>query len=234
MRSLRREAFLLGYPTTAASSSFVATSRRAPTEGWWSCALHPDVLGAERGDAYSPGFDRWAVEILAPRARRGSPALDGVATGIDGVSLGGLHSLEIGLCAPGKVFGVVGALQPCVRGRIDRRSPATSPLRRVRRSGCACDLPRRRVPPRRLGLDAAMRARGIAHDLRVVAGPHDYVFNRDQAGSRCRPSRPALRGLAQQRVEGLPAGWPPLQPMRGPARPSSPRRARRSCRRACR
>ena len=32
------------------------------------------------------------------------------------------------------------------------------------------------------GDEAALRARGVAHDVRELAGPHDYVFNRGPGG----------------------------------------------------
>jgi acetyl esterase/lipase len=142
----------------------------------------PDVLGTDAG-ALQQSFDRWLVDELVPRARRELPVLaDRAATGIDGVSLGGLHSLEIGLAHP-EVFGVVGALQPAVRNRLDRvlaryaPSPAR-PAQRVRLVTSRGDVYRRDVA----ALDAALRARGVAHDLRVLAGPHDYVFNRGPGG----------------------------------------------------
>ncbi|MDB4929355.1 MAG: hypothetical protein JWM10_1839 [Myxococcaceae bacterium] len=142
----------------------------------------PDVLGADAG-ALQQGFDRWVVDELVPRARRELPVLpDRAATGIDGVSLGGLHSLEIGLAHP-EVFGVIGALQPAVRNRLDRvlsrYAPSPSrPAQRVRLVTSRGDVYRRDVAD----LDAALRARGVAHDLRVLAGPHDYVFNRGPGG----------------------------------------------------
>ena len=142
----------------------------------------PDVLGPDAG-ALQQGFDRWVVDVLVPRARRELPVrAERAATGIDGVSLGGLHSLEIGFAHP-EVFGVVGALQPAVRGRLDRvltrYVPAPQrPVQRVRLVTSHGDVYRRDVD----ALAAALRARGIAHDVRELAGPHDYVFNRGPGG----------------------------------------------------
>jgi len=182
LRSLRREAFL-GHVDEGRFQQLRRDLAARPYQGMVVVApFTPDVLGADSGTLQS-GFDRWVVETLVPRARRELPVLaDRAATGIDGVSLGGLHSLEIGLAHP-EVFGVVGALQPAVRGRIDRvlaryvASPSRPP-QRVRLVTSRGDVYRRDVG----ALDAAMRARGIAHDLRVVAGPHDYVFNRGPGG----------------------------------------------------
>ena len=142
----------------------------------------PDVLDADAG-TLQHAFDAWVVSELVPRARRELPVLrEREATGIDGVSLGGLHALEIGLAHP-ETFGVVGALQPAVRNRVDRvlarYSPSASrPVQRVRLVTSHDDVYRRDVT----ALDVAMRARGIEHDVRVVAGPHDYVFNRGPGG----------------------------------------------------
>lgn len=142
----------------------------------------PDVLGPDAG-ALQQGYARWLVEALVSRARRELPVrAEREATGIDGVSLGGLHALEIGLAHP-EVFGAVGALQPAVRGRVDRvlahySAAAGRPSQRVRLVTSRGDVYRRDVA----ALSEAMRARGVAHELRVLAGPHDYVFNRGPGG----------------------------------------------------
>lgn len=199
MPSLRREAFL-GHVDEGRFSQLRRDLAARPYRGMVVLApFTPDVLGADAG-ALQQGFDRWVVETLVPRARRELPVLgDRAATGIDGVSLGGLHSLEIGLAHP-EVFGVVGALQPAVRGRIERvlsrYAPSPSrPPQRVRLVTSHGDVYRRDVA----ALDAAMRARGIAHDLRVVAGPHDYVFNRGPGGVEMLLFHDrALRGLSAE------------------------------------
>jgi len=78
---------------------------------------------------------------------------------------------------------VVGALQAAVRNRVERvmgrhlPSP-TRPAQRIRLLGTRSDRLTRDIN----ALDAAMTARGIAHDLRVVEGPHDYIFNRGAGG----------------------------------------------------
>jgi hypothetical protein len=199
MRPLRREAFL-GHVDEGRYSQLRRDLAARPYQGMVVVApFTPDVLGADAG-ALQQGYDRWLVETLVPRARRELPVLgDRTATGIDGVSLGGLHSLEIGLAHP-EVFGVVGALQPAVRGRIDRvlsryvPSPSRPP-QRVRLVTSRGDVYRRDVA----ALDAALSARGIAHDLRVLAGPHDYVFNRGPGGVEMLLFHDrALRGLAAE------------------------------------
>lgn len=180
--SLRREAFL-GQLDEARYQQLRRDLAARPYQGLVVVApFTPDVLSPDAG-ALQQGYDRWVVETLVARARRELPVRgERTATGIDGVSLGGLHALEIGLAHP-EVFGVVGALQPAVRGRIDRvlaryaPSP-TRPAQRVRLVTSRGDVYRRDVA----ALDEALRARGVDHDLRVLAGPHDYVFNRGVGG----------------------------------------------------
>ena len=138
----------------------------------------PDLLDQpERATVYA----RWLVEVLIPRARRELPVLPGrAATGIDGVSLGGLLALEAGLAHP-EVFGVVGALQPAVRRRIPRvlaRLREGGPSQRIRLLTSDRDYLR----PDVRALHRALEGRRVAHDFVEVAGPHDYVFNRGAGG----------------------------------------------------
>jgi hypothetical protein len=182
MPSLRRVAFL-GHVDGGRLARLRRDLAARPYQGVAVVApFTPDVLDADAG-ALQQSFDRWLVEALVPRARRELLVRsERTATGIDGVSLGGLHALEIGLAHP-EVFGVVGALQPAVRGRIGRvlarYAPSPSrPAQRVRLVTSYGDVYRRDVA----ALAEALRARGVAHDVRVLAGPHDYVFNRGPGG----------------------------------------------------
>lgn len=199
MPALRREAFL-GHVDAGRYALLRRDLAARPYRGLVVVApFTPDVLGTDAG-VLQHGFDRWLVETLVVRARRELPVLgERSATGIDGVSLGGLHALEIGLAHP-EVFGVVGALQPAVRGRVERvltryvPSPARPP-QRVRLVTSHGDVYRRDVA----ALDDALRARGIAHDVRVLAGPHDYVFNRGPGGVEMLLFHDrALRGLGPE------------------------------------
>jgi hypothetical protein len=138
----------------------------------------PDLLDEpERATRYA----RWLAEVLVPRARRELPVLAGrAATGVDGVSLGGLLALEAGFAHP-EVFGVVGALQPAVRRRIPRvlsRLRAGAPPQRLRLLTSDRDYLR----PDVRALHRALASRRVAHELVEVAGPHDYVFNRGAGG----------------------------------------------------
>lgn len=178
---LRREAFL-GFVSTERFNRLRADLRARPYRGLVVVAPYtPDVLNADAGDL-SSAFGQWVVDALIPRARRELPVVaTREATGIDGVSLGGLAALEVGLSHP-EAFGVVGALQPAVSARVERvmaRLPAgPRPPQRLRLVSSTHDV----FLPSVRALDRAMRARGVAHDLRVVEGPHDYVFNRGAGG----------------------------------------------------
>jgi enterochelin esterase-like enzyme len=176
------EAFL-GLVAPSRLDALRAELRRVPYRGLVVVAPYtPDVLRDVGGVAHQ-AYERWVVEALVPRARAMLPVLaTREATGIDGVSLGGLHALWIGLAHP-ETFGAVGALQPAVRGRQDlvaaRYAPAaTRPAQRVRLVTSDRDVLRDDVQ----ALSDTFRARGIAHELRVVVGPHDYVFNRGPGG----------------------------------------------------
>ena len=181
-RPLRLEAFL-GHVDPARFATLRRDLAARPYQGVVVlCPFTPDVLDADAG-VLQRSFDRWVVGPLLERARRELPVLPGRdATGIDGVSLGGLHALEIGFAHP-ETFGVVGALQPALHGRVGRvmtrwSQVASRPSQRVRLVTSHDDIYRRDVA----ALSEAMRAVGVPHDVRVLAGPHDYVFNRGPGG----------------------------------------------------
>jgi hypothetical protein len=132
------------------------------------------------GIGYAVTFEdwaRWLGETLLPRVRRETPALDGArATGIDGVSLGGMTALQIGLSHP-ELFGAVGALQPAIRGAVgDYVELAAQKLggRPLRLVTSTEDFFRDAVT------DASdrLKSKGIAHDFLLTQGPHDYAWNK--------------------------------------------------------
>jgi enterochelin esterase-like enzyme len=78
-----------------------------------------------------------------------------------------------------ETFGVVGALQPAVRTRhasVLARYVSSSqrPSQRIRLVTSLGDSLRADVTE----LDAAMSRARIAHEFKILQGPHDYVFNR--------------------------------------------------------
>jgi enterochelin esterase-like enzyme len=145
------------------------------------CPYTPDILAGDRGFSLAAPLARFIVNELLPRVYRETPAL-GTArgTGIDGVSLGGRAALLVGLARP-EAFGTVAALQPAFDGaeavalaKRARAALATNPSLRLRLLTSDGDyfLGATRAIAR------AFERHGVPHELAVVAGPHDYAFNR--------------------------------------------------------
>lgn len=124
-------------------------------------------------------FDHWLSVDIIQRAQRELPVMPGREhVGIDGISLGGLHSLWTGLGHP-EVFGSVGAMQPAVRTRINAisaryRRSRTRPTQSIRVSTSTDDTLRPDVEQ----FHRALQNRHISHDFQIFVGPHDYPFNR--------------------------------------------------------
>jgi enterochelin esterase-like enzyme len=178
-RGSLQPADLEGLVTTDRLRTLNASLGRAAYEGVVVLLpFTPDVRGDLGGPAHRR-FERWLLGPVLARARRELPVRAGrESTGIDGVSLGGLHALWTGLAHP-EVFGVVGAIQPAVRRRASQVLARFSagrgrPSQRIRLVTSTRDALRDDV----LSLDRAMSAAGIDHEVRVLEGPHDYVFNR--------------------------------------------------------
>lgn len=166
---------LQGFVTPGRLAELNAELARRPFGGVIvACPYLPSGIG------YALTFDdyaRWLGEVLLPRVRRETPAAaEARATGIDGVSLGGMTALQIGLSHP-ELFGVVGALQPAIRGGV----------------GDLVELAAQRLGGRPLRLvtstedyfrdsvtDASerLKSKGIAHELLLTQGPHDYAWNK--------------------------------------------------------
>jgi len=186
-RALRRSPFARDAFLGWVSSSRYAVLRRdlaaRPYRGVVVVAPYTPDYMEEANAGRVPAYAEWIVQQLVPRARRELPVLTTrEATGIDGVSLGGLVALETGFLHP-QTFGVVGSLQAAVLGRTDRvlarwQASPTRPAQRLRL------LTSRGDPLRGANeaLHGALTVRGVAHDWRVVEGPHDYVFNRGAGG----------------------------------------------------
>lgn len=144
----------------------------------------PDVLtDPDAGPSLQSAFDDVMVNTIVPRARRELPVIaTREATGIDGVSLGGLHALWIGLAHP-ETFGAIEALQAAVRRRQDLVADryvasATRPAQTIRLVTTDHDPLRPDVE----AMSRTLTARGIAHTLLELRGPHDYIFNRGPGG----------------------------------------------------
>ncbi len=83
------------------------------------CPWLPDVHPAATADISA--YARFVLETLLPRVRRETPAIPTPeATGIDGVSLGGVIGLRIGLTYP-EAFAAVGGIQPALADGPEHR-----------------------------------------------------------------------------------------------------------------
>jgi iron(III)-salmochelin esterase len=144
-----------------------------------ACPWLPDVRPAATGDIAALG--RYVLDVLLPRVRRDTPALPSPeATGIDGVSLGGILALRIGLTCP-ESFGAVGGIQAALSEGQNTEWIALAQAARARRPGLKLRLLTSHddyFHDVNTGLSQAWRAAGVTHEFADVPGPHDYIFNR--------------------------------------------------------
>lgn len=143
------------------------------------CPWLPDVRPAATGDV-AP-YARFVLDVLLPRVRSQTPALTAPeSTGIDGVSLGGVTALRIGLTCP-DTFGAVGGIQPALADGQLSEWTALAQAARARRPEMRLHLVTSledyfREPV--YAVSRAWSAAGITHDFADLPGPHDYIFNR--------------------------------------------------------
>ncbi len=128
---------------------------------------------------------KYLIDVVLARARNELPiSLERSAMGIDGVSLGGITALQVGL-ANAEIFGAVGALQPAIRA--EKIGTLTTLATKAKQNG---SLPRLRLTTSHDDVyraviaqtDASWTAAGITHDFGDLPGPHDYIFNRGPGG----------------------------------------------------
>jgi hypothetical protein len=144
-----------------------------------ACPWLPDVHPAATGDIAA--YARFVIDVLLPRVRRDTPALVGPeATGIDGVSLGGVLALRIGLTCPG-AFGGIGGIQPAMSEGQEAEWTALAEGARAERP----DMKLRLITSHEdyfhdaiVNVSRAWDAAGVVHDFADLPGPHDYIFNR--------------------------------------------------------
>jgi iron(III)-salmochelin esterase len=144
-----------------------------------ACPWLPDFSPTSTGEIGA--YARFLLDVLVPRVRSQTPVVTSPeSTGIDGVSLGGVVALRIGLTYP-DAFGAVGGIQPAIAEGQTAQWTALAEAARTRRHDLKLrlvtssdDYFRRAV----LAVSRAWGAAGIGHDLVDVPGPHDYVFNR--------------------------------------------------------
>lgn len=146
------------------------------------CPHTYDLLGQRTlGHA---AYERFYLrELPAAVRRRYNVRTDPGGLGLDGVSLGGLWALYLGLGHPGEV-GQVGALQPAVtpfltqlRGlaRRNRVELAKLPISLVTSTGDG-------LRPAVSRMSAMLRQVKVEHQLTLLRGPHDYIFNQGPGG----------------------------------------------------
>lgn len=143
------------------------------------CPWLPDVRPAATGDITA--YARFVTDTLLPRVYREAPAVvDSASTGIDGVSLGGVVALRIGLTSP-EAFGAVGGIQPALSDGQASEWTSLALGARVRKPALRLRLLTSHddyFHDAIVALSRAWDASGVAHDFDDVPGPHDYSFNR--------------------------------------------------------
>jgi iron(III)-salmochelin esterase len=144
------------------------------------CPHMPD-FDLQRDVATQLRYGRFLVESLLPRIREEFPVqTTAAATGIDGVSLGGLMALRVGFTFA-ESFGAVGGIQPALQA-YDAQSWAELALKAQRKY--PSQVIRLLTSDKDYFRDAVERASAaltrvqVRHEYRLVPGPHDYIFNR--------------------------------------------------------
>jgi iron(III)-salmochelin esterase len=184
-------AALLGAPLTAAAfgglvrepelSALNAELRARAFQGVVTVGVYtPDLLAVVGKPERIAAYAAWVARELVPAAQRAVPVASAVPrqVGVDGVSLGGMVALEVGLRYP-DVFGAVGSMQPAVRGREAQLADLAEAARGTQQQALRL-LSSDADPllPVTQELSQELRKRRIAHQLVVTPGGHDYAFNR--------------------------------------------------------
>jgi enterochelin esterase-like enzyme len=140
----------------------------------------PDLLSEANDSEALARYASWVADVLVPKVQKTFPVASSAPrqVGVDGVSLGGMVALEVGLRHP-EVFGAVGSMQPAIRGREATLAALAAEARakhhqQIRLLSSDADplLPVTRT------LSSELRKRHVAHELLITPGGHDYAFNR--------------------------------------------------------
>lgn len=139
----------------------------------------PDLMSDPPGGESLRAYGDWLVGPMLAAVRTELPfaAQTREGTGIDGVSLGGMIALEVGLRHTAELASV-GGIQPAIRDRVSALAPLADGTQRIRLVS-SDDDPFLGVTRE---LSTALLARQIDHDLVVTPGPHGYDFNRGPGG----------------------------------------------------
>jgi iron(III)-salmochelin esterase len=141
-----------------------------------ACPYLPRAINAE---VPYDDYARFLGTALLPRIHKELPSMNTLkSTGIDGVSLGGISALTMGLMRA-DLFGAIGALQPAIfdAAQADRiaddvvKKLAGRPLRITTSEG---DVYKDAL----VAFDQKLTARKVPHDFSIYPGPHDYIWNK--------------------------------------------------------
>ncbi|MFO0678947.1 MAG: esterase [Polyangiaceae bacterium] len=144
-----------------------------------ACPYLPDLN--PRSEREVSAYARAIVDDVLPRVRREAPVIaSSRATGIDGVSHGGITALRVGFLRP-DAFGAVGALQPALREadvagltELARAARARNPSLALRLTTSDDDSFREVTT----SLSERFAKLGVSHESTRTPGPHDYAWNR--------------------------------------------------------
>jgi iron(III)-salmochelin esterase len=140
----------------------------------------PDLLADANDPVALASYADWVAGVLVPKVQKTFPVASTAPrqVGVDGVSLGGMVALEVGLRHP-ELFATVGTMQPAIRGReaalADLAQQARAKHHQQLRLLSSDNDP---LLPVTKTLSSELRKRRITHELLVTPGGHDYAFNR--------------------------------------------------------
>lgn len=157
-----------------------ADLKQRPFKGVFVVAVYtPDLMAEVDRPERIQAYAEWVAKKLVPKAQRMFPVVDDAprSAGVDGVSLGGMVALEVGLRFP-EVFASVGTMQPAIRGRevemAERAATAHAVAPQALRLLSSDKDP---LLPTTRTLSDELRKRHVPHTLQVTPGGHDYAFN---------------------------------------------------------
>lgn len=145
-----------------------------------ACPYMPDLQigSAAELDRYA----RWIADVVVPRARKEAPVLTDLQhTTLDGCSLGGHFGLEVFLRRP-ETFGAWGGVQTAIgeASAVDYARRLADVLAKVGPRDVHVETSTNDAFRRgNEALSAALTKRGVAHDFRLVPGPHDQAWLRE-------------------------------------------------------
>jgi hypothetical protein len=147
-----------------------------------ACPFTPNVYKQPNPGAAIDRYARWIADTVLPRARAEAPVWpDAAHTTLDGCSLGGFVGLEVFLRVP-ELFAAWGGVQSAI-GEGSAGAYAERIARALARTGPrALHIETSEADPFCSANEALSRALGdrkVAHELRVLPGPHDQPWLRE-------------------------------------------------------